>query len=147
MLPDIMRVVIAFSVIIIGVAIWLKPPLLSASFPRTTYIYKDGAAQAANLYRPLAMQERYYVELPEKLANRYQWFAIDRRREEVALCEEPQRRFFGKRAIKRGDPLGLDLEFRDLDGSEWLIHFYTDAIVFSNNLLTVRLDTKIQNKE
>jgi len=142
MLPDILRVVLAFSVIAVGSVIWLKPPLFKASFPHTTFRYKGRSAQDATLYRPIAMQERYYVELPEKLEGRYQWFAIDRRREELALCDEPSRRFFGKKAIKRGDPLGLDLEFRDIDGSEWLIHFFTDSIVFSNAVLTVRLDTK-----
>jgi hypothetical protein len=141
MLPDILRVVLAFSVIAFGSVIWLKPPLFKASFPITTFRYKGKAAQTARLYRPIAMQERYYVELPQKIEGRYQWFAIDRRREEVALCEEPSRRFFGKKAIRRGDPLGLDLEFRNIDGSEWLIHFYIDSIVFSNNLLSVRLDT------
>jgi hypothetical protein len=123
MLPDILRVVLAFSVIAFGSVIWLKPPLFKASFPITTFRYKGKAAQTARLYRPIAMQERYYVELPQKIEGRYQWFAIDRRREEVALCEEPSRRFFGKKAIRRGDPLGLDLEFRNIDGSEWLIHF------------------------
>ena len=142
MLPDVLRVLLALTVIGVGIAIWVKPPLFTASFPHTTFQYKNGSAQEAALYRPLAMQERYYVELPEKLENRYQWFAIDRRREEVALCDEPPHRFFGKKAIRRGDSLGLDLEFRDIDGSEWLIYFYTDAIVFSNNLLSVRLDTK-----
>ncbi|MDA3925702.1 MAG: hypothetical protein PF904_13465 [Kiritimatiellae bacterium] len=146
MLPDILRVILALSVIAAGIAIWFKPPLFTASFPTTTYQYKGKPAQQATLYRPIAMQERYYVELPDKLENRYQWFAIDRRREEVALCDEPQHRFLGKRAIKRGDPLGLDLEFRTLDGHEWLIYFYTDAIVFSNNLLCVRLDAKGSEK-
>jgi hypothetical protein len=96
MLPDILRVFIAFTVILIGVAIWLKPPLISASFPLTTFSHKGGPEQEATLYRPIAMQERYYVELPEMIADRYQWFAIDRRREEVALCDEPIHRFFGK---------------------------------------------------
>ena len=44
--------------------------------------------------------------------------------------------------IRRSEPLGMDLEFRKLDGSEWRIAFLEDAIVFSNALLTVRLDTR-----
>jgi len=36
----------------------------------------------------------------------------------------------------------MDLEFRKLDGSEWRIAFLEDAIVFSNALLAVRLDTR-----
>ncbi len=142
MLPDLIRVLLAFGVIAVGAAIWWKPPLLSASFPVTTFRYRNGPARAAALYRPVAMPERYYVRLPEKLENRYEWFAIDRRREVVALTEEPQHRFLGKTAVKRGEELGLDLEFRDIDGHEWLIYFYADAIVFSNNLLSISLDTK-----
>ncbi len=147
MLPDLLRVFLAISVLSVGVALWFKPPLFNASAPITTFQFKGGSVQPATLYRPVAMQERYYVELPEKLANRYQWFAIDRRREVVALCEEPPHRFLGKKAIRRGDPLGLDLEFRDIDGSEWLIYFYTDSIVFSNNVLAVRLDIKKPEKK
>lgn len=142
MLPDLIRVLLALSVITIGTAIWLQPPIFTASFPHATFQYHGKTAQDATLYRPVAMPERYYIELPEKLENRYQWFAVDRRREVVALCEEPQHRFLGKKAIRRGAPLGLDLEFRKLDGSEWLIHFYTDAIVCSNNVLSVRLEIK-----
>lgn len=146
MLPDIIRVVLAFTVISIGVAIWWKPPLMTASFPVTTYIHKNSLPREAALFRPMAMQERYYVQLPEKLEGRYEWFAIDRRQEVVALCEEPVHSFLGNKAIKRGDPLGMDLEFRTIEGHEWLIHFFTDAIVFSNNVLSVRLDTKQAEK-
>jgi hypothetical protein len=67
---------------------------------------------------------------------------VDRRREVVALTEAPRHRALGLQAIRRSDPLGLDLEFRKLDGSEWQIAFLDDAIVFSNTLLTVRLDTQ-----
>ena len=142
MLPDIIRVALALTVIGIGTAIWWKPPLMTASYPVTTFTYKDNAVKEAALYRPLAMQERYYVKLPYKVSKRYEWFAIDRRREVVALAEEPKHSFLGNIAIKRADPLGLDLEFRKIDGHEWLIYFYSDAIVFSNNLLCVRMDTK-----
>ncbi|MDD2598016.1 MAG: hypothetical protein PHO37_02155 [Kiritimatiellae bacterium] len=139
-LPDLLRVLLALSVIAVGIAIWVQPPIFKASFPHTTFQYYGKRAQEATLYRPVAMPERYYIELPEKLENRYQWFAVDRRREVVAACEEPLRRFLGQKAIRRGAPLGLDLEFRKLDGSEWLIHFYADAIVFSNNILAVQLE-------
>ena len=142
MLPDIIRAVLALAVIGVGAAIWWKPPLMTATFPITTFTYKDNTVKEATLYRPLAMPERYYVQLPYKIAKRYEWFAIDRRREVVALAEEPQHTFLGNTAIKRSDQLGLDLEFRKIDGAEWLIHFNPDSIVFSNNLLCVRLDTK-----
>ena len=91
------------------------------------------------------MPTRYYIEVPRQLANRYTWFAVDRRREVAALSEEPRHLFLGKKAIKRSDPLGLDLEFRKLDHSEWQVHFFDDAIVFSNDVLTVRLDIKSDN--
>ncbi len=146
MLPDIIRVALALTVIGVGAAIWWKPPLMTASFPVTTFKYRNNGIKEATLYRPIAMQERYYLKLPEKVANKYEWFAIDRRREVVALTEEPKHTFFGKKAIKRSDPLGIDLEFRKIDGHEWLIYFYADAIVFSNNLLCVRLDTKKMEK-
>lgn len=147
MLPDLLRVLLALSVIAFGVAIWFQPPIFEASFPHTTFQHRGKGAQEATLYRPIAMPERYYIELPEKLEGRYQWFAVDRRREVVAACEEPLHRFLGKRAIRRGGALGLDLEFRKLDGSEWLIHFYTDAIVFSNNVLSVQLEIKKSDTE
>jgi hypothetical protein len=141
-MPDLIKVALALVVIGIAAAIWYQPPLVKASFPYVSYVFHGQRAEDAVLLRPLAMPTRYYVMLPEKLVDRYQWFAVDRRREVVALTEAPRHRALGLQAIRRSDPLGLDLEFRKLDGSEWQIAFLDDAIVFSNTLLTVRLDTQ-----
>lgn len=140
LLPDLVKVALAAAVVALGTAIWLKPPLIQASFPYVSYRFEGKTHADAVLFRPLAMPTRYYIQLPRKLAGRYTWFAVDRRREVAALAEAPSHRFFGKRAIKRSDPLGLDLEFRKLDHSEWHVHFLEDAIVFSNAVLTLRLD-------
>jgi len=141
-MPDLIKVALALVVIGIAAAIWYQPPLVKAHFPYVSYVFFGQRFEDAVLLRPLAMPTRYYVALPEKLADRYQWFAVDRRREVVALTEAPRHRALGLQAIRRSDPLGLDLEFRKLDGSEWQIAFLDDAIVFSNALLTVRLDTQ-----
>lgn len=141
-LPDLAKAALALAVIGIAAAIWYQPPLVKAGFPYVSYTFRGQRAEGAMLFRPLAMPTRYYVALPERLAERYHWFAVDRRREVVALAEAPQRRILGRPAIRRSDPLGLDLEFRTLDGSEWRIFFLDDAIVFSNALLAVRLDTR-----
>jgi len=141
-LPDLIKVALALVVIGIAAAVWYQPPLVKAHFPYVSYVFFGQRFEDAVLLRPLAMPTRYYVALPEKLADRYQWFAVDRRREVVALTEAPRHRALGLQAIRRSDPLGLDLEFRKLDGSEWQIAFLDDAIVFSNALLTVRLDTQ-----
>ena len=141
-MPDMVKVALALAVIGVAAAIWYKPILIQADFPYVSYCFKGLQAKDATLYRPLAMPTRYYIALPGKLAGRYEWFAVDRRREVVALTAAPQHRFLGRNAIKRSDPLGLDLEFRKLDGSEWQIHFMADSIVFSNALLSVRMDTK-----
>ena len=135
----------AIAVIGIAAFIWYKPPLIRARFPYLSYRYEGVWLTDAALYRPLAMPTRYYIGLPRQLAERYTWFAVDRRLEVAALTEAPRHRFLGRNAIKRSDPLGLDLEFRKLDHSEWQVHFFTDAIVFSNAVLTVRLDTKVHN--
>lgn len=145
LLPDLAKVALALPVIGLAVAIWFKPPLIRISRPYVSYLFGGQQATDAKLYRPLAMPTRYYVELPRTLANRYTWFAVDRRREVAAIAEEPSHSFLGKRAIRRSDPLGLDLEFRKLDNSEWQVHFFEDAIVFSNALLAVRLDIKNDN--
>ena len=145
LIPDLIKVAAAFAVIFIAGAIWYKPPLILASRPYVSYTFGGQEATDAKLYRPLAMPTRYYIELPRQLANRYTWFAVDRRREVAALSEEPRHLFLGKKANKRSDPLGLDLEFRKLDHSEWQVHFFDDAIVFSNDVLTVRLDIKSDN--
>jgi len=133
---------VAAAVVGVAAVIWYQPPLVPVSFPYVSYRFEGRWAEDAALYRPLAMPTRYYVALPQKLAGRYEWFSVDRRREVVALTEAPRRRGVGGMAIRRSDPLGLDLEFRKLDGSEWLIHFTGDAIVFSNALLAVRMDTR-----
>ncbi len=143
--PDLLKVALALAVIGIAAAIWYKPPLVVADFPHLSYLYQGKRLTDATLYRPLAMPTRYYIALARPLAGRYAWFAVDRRREVVALAEEPGHRFLGRKAIKRSDPLGLDLEFRKLDGSEWQVHFFADAIVFSNAVLSVRLDAKHNN--
>ena len=145
LLPDFVKVALAFAVIGLAVAIWIKPPLIRTSHPYVSYLFGGQTATDAKLYRPLAMPTRYYIEMPRPIADRYTWFAVDRRREVAALAEEPQHRFFGKRAIKRSDPLGLDLEFRKLDNSEWQVHFFDNAIVFSNALLSVRIDIDNDN--
>lgn len=144
-LPDLIKVVFALVVIGVAAAIWYQPPLIKRDFPRVTYRFGGEWLADAALYRPLAVPTRYYVGLPRKLAGRYQWFAVDRRREVAALAEEPKRRIMGRKVIKRGEPLGLDLEFRKLDGSEWKVFFFEDSIVFSNAVLAVRLDARRDN--
>jgi hypothetical protein len=145
LLPDLVKVGLAFAVIGFGVAVWLKPPLIRATFPYVSYRFGGQVYTDALLYRPLAMPTRYYIQLPRQLAGRYTWFAVDRRREVAALSEAPSHRFLGKNAIKRSDPLGLDLEFRKLDDSEWQVDFFEDAISFSNALLSISMDTKKGN--
>jgi len=145
LLPDIIKAAVAVGVIGLGIAIWLKPPLVRDTFPYVSYTLGGQTFTNAVLYRPLAMPTRFYVGLPEKVADRYQWFTLDKRREIVALADgPPQDSFLWWPAVKRNAPLGLDLEFRTLDSSQWLIFFFKDAIVFSNNILSVRLDTKPQ---
>ncbi len=141
-LPDLIKVVAAASVIVIAAFIWWQPPLAESAFPHLSYVFEGKLYQDATLYRPAAMPSRYYVALPRKLAGHYKWFAIDRRREVVALTEAPGRSSIGGLAIRRNDPLGLDLEFRKIDGSEWQIYFLDDRILFSNAVLAVTLDTK-----
>jgi hypothetical protein len=145
LLPDLAKISLAFLVIGLGAVIWYQPPLLQVSHPYVSYTFEGQPSADAKLYRPLAMPTRFYVELPRQLANRYTWFAVDRRREVAALSAAPRHRIFGRNAIKRSDPLGLDLEFRKLDHSEWQVHFLDDAIVFSNNVLSVRLDIERDN--
>lgn len=145
LLPDLIKALLALAVIALAVAIWFKPPLVRISFPYVTYRFGGKTYTDATLYRPLAMPTRYYVQLPRQLAGRYTWFAVDRRREVAALAEAPTHLFFGQSAIKRSDPLGLDLEFRKLDHSEWQVHFFEDAIVFSNSVLSISLDTTNSN--
>lgn len=143
--PDLVKAVAAVAVIVVAVALWFQPPLYQTDHPYISYLYGNKIFKDAKLYRPVAMPTRYYVELPHILADRYQWFAIDRRREVVAVAEAPKHRMAGQKAIRRSDPLGLDLEFRKLDRSEWQIHFFDDAIVFSNAVLCVRLDINEPN--
>ena len=145
LLPDLVKVALALAVIATAGAIWYKPPLFLSSHPYVSYTFGGQEATDAKLYRPLAMPTRYYIELPRRLANRYTWFAVDRRREVAAITEEPGHSFLGQKAIKRSDPLGLDLEFRKLDNSEWQVHFLEDSIIFSNAVLAVRIDTKTDN--
>jgi hypothetical protein len=141
-LPDLIKVGAALAVIGIAAAIWYKPPLTLADFPYVSYQFQGQTLADAQLFRPLAMPTRYYIRLPKKLADRYEWFAVDRRREVVALALAPSHRFLGHDAIKRSEPLGLDLEFRKLDHTEWQVFFLKDAVVFSNAVLAVRMDTK-----
>ena len=143
---DLIKVACALVVIFLAIAIWFQPPLMRSDFPYVAYRFQGATARDARLYRPLAMPTRYYVELPQVLAGRYKWFAIDRRREVVTLAEAPTRQVLGWPVIRRGDALGLDLEFRKLDGSEWQVFFLEKAIVFSNAVLSVRLDAQEPGK-
>jgi hypothetical protein len=143
LLPDFIKVVVALIIILFAVAILLTPPLLKSDFPRVSYIYNGTTYTNAVLYRPLAMPTRYYIQLPEKLAGRYRCFAVDRRREVAALMTNTlTQTFFGFPAVKRSEPLGMDLEFRHLDDSVWNVSFLPETILFSNAVLTVRLDIK-----
>lgn len=141
-LPDLVKVAVALAFIGVAAAIWYKPPLTLADFPYVSYQFEGRTFTDARLLRPLAMPTRYYIRLPKKLADRYEWFAVDRRREVAALAIAPPHHFLGLDAIKRSDPLGLDLEFRKMDHSEWQVHFLPDAIVFSNAVIAVRMDAK-----
>lgn len=143
LLPDVLKGAGAFLVIIVAVAILLTPPLIQSDFPKVSYSYNGNTYTNALLYRPLAMPTRYYIALPEKIADRYQYFAVDRRREVATLMTNTlSRTIFGIPAIKRTDPMGLDLEFRHLDNSEWRVSFLPETILFSNAVLSVRLDVK-----
>ena len=143
LLPDIIKATVALIVIGLGTAIWLKPPLIRDTFPYVSYTFGGETFTNAVLHHPLSIPTRFYVGLPEMLGGRYQWFTVDRRREIAALADSPpQDSFLGWPAVRRDAPLGLDLEFRKLDGSEWRVFFFPDAIVFSNDILCVRLDTK-----
>ncbi len=141
-LPDLVKAAVALGVIAVAVAIWYQPPLIQVDHPYVTYLFGGKTFKDAKLYRPVAMPTRFYVELPHPLTDRYAWFAIDRRREVAALADPPRHHLAGHKAIRRSDPLGLDLEFRKLDHSEWQIHFYDESIIFSNAVLCVRLDIK-----
>ena len=146
LLPDIIKVVLALLAVGLAVALWLKPPLLRDTSPYVSYTFKGQTFTGATLYRPLSVPTRFYVGLPEKLDGRYQWFTIDRRREIAALADGPPAdTFLGYPAVWRNAPLGLDLEFRKIDGAEWQVSFLKDAVVFSNNVLSVRLDAKKPN--
>ena len=141
LLPDVLKGVIAFIVIIMALVILLTPPLVQSDFPKVTYSYNGTTYTNASLYRPLAMPNRYYIALPEKIAERYQYFAVDRRREVATLMTNTlSRSIFGMPVIKRSDPMGMDLEFRHLDNSEWRVSFLPEMILFSNAVLAVRLD-------
>ncbi len=143
LLPDLAKAVVSVAVLALAAAIWHQPPLIEASFPRLTYHHNGQTFADARIFRPLAMPTRYYIALPRPIAAHYEWFAVDRRREVAALMTAPpSHRSFGLSAIRRGDPLGLDLEFKKLDGSEWQVHFLDDEIVFSNAVLCVRLDAR-----
>lgn len=126
----------------LGATIWYRPPLFRSDTLEVKCSYLDEPIEGVELYRPLSMPSRYYVRLPHELRKRYRWFSIDRRREICAIAKPPEKNLFGIPSIRRGDNLGLDLEFRHLDGSEWQIGFFTDSIVFSNALLSIRLDKK-----
>ena len=143
LLPDVLKVAGALIVISVALVILVIPPLVQSDFPKVTYSYNGATYTNATLYRPLAMPTRYYIALPEKIADRYQFFAVDRRREVATLMTNKlSRTIFGMPAIKRTDPMGLDLEFRRLDNSEWRVSFLPETILFSNAVLAVRLDVK-----
>ena len=143
LLPDVLKVTGALMVIGVALVILVIPPLVQSDFPKVTYSYNGATYTNATLYRPLAMPNRYYIALPEKIADRYQVFAVDRRREVATLMTNTlSRTIFGMPAIKRTDPMGMDLEFRHLDNSEWRVTFLREAILFSNAVLAVRLDVK-----
>ena len=141
---DLVWFLIALVFMVVAVFIWFKPLLLRSQFPYVSYSVNGVWKYDAQLYRPLAMPTRYYIGLPEVVAQHYQWFAVDRRSEIVALATKPDSSVFGGQAIRRGDPLGVDLEFRKIGDSEWQIAFLPEAIVFSNAVLCVRLDTQAQ---
>lgn len=139
---DIVKVVLACSLLILGAIIWYQPPMVTVKSPYVTYIFQGKTFTDATLYRPLAIPTRFYIKLPHELARRYAWFAVDRRREIAAWAQPPTRRFFNAYAIRRSDPLGMDLEFTKIDGLEWNVGFYPESIVFSNAVLTVRIDVE-----
>ena len=141
---DIIKVGGAVIVGTCAMVVWVHPPLLSSTFPHVTYSVHGKTYDDARLYRVLSMPTRYYVQLPQKLPEGYHdWFVVDCRREVVAMVTNaPQPSVFGPRFIRRGSPLGLDLEFRKMDRSEWRIRFAEHAVVFSNTTVTVRLDSE-----
>ncbi len=126
----------------LGVVIWYQPPLFQSSSLSVECKYLGERIEGVKLYRPLSMPSRYYILLPHELRKTYRWFAVDRRHEICAISKPPALNFCGMPIIRRRDSLGQDLEFRHLDNSEWRVGFFENSIVFSNALLSVRLDKK-----
>lgn len=129
------------GLIILGVTIWFRPPLLSTSVFSAHYTGVDGS-YALQVEKPLGLPARFYITLPKPLDNRYQWFVVDVRREVVALLDQPPSNttWLGiLPAIKRGHWTGLDLEMREIDGKEWHIAFSAQQISFTNGDHTIEL--------
>ncbi len=140
LISDLLKVVIALAVIALAGVIWYQPPLVKVESPYATWSHRGSVWSEAQLYRPLSVPTRFYISLPSTLENHYEWFAVDRRHEIAAMMTNaPSRRTLGWVAVRRGEPLGLDLEFRKMDGSEWQVHFFDSQILFSNALLAVEV--------
>ena len=139
---DLLVALLSLVGLILGIFIWYQPPLVEISSPTVECRYLGEPIKDVKLYTPLSMPARYYVKLPRELRKRYQWFSVDLRREICAISEPPTHTFLGWHAVRRSEPLGLDLEFRHLDDSEWHINFSDERIAFTNAVLSVELKNR-----
>lgn len=139
-LSDKIAVVLAAVVFALSVWVWIFPPLQPVSSPTAVYALGTNEVRQANVYRPVAVPARYYIELPETVLEQYRWFMVDFRSEVASRLREPiSRRRFGFLSVNRSGDRGEDLEFRKIDGDEWRVSFFEGTAVFSNSLLRVEL--------
>ncbi len=140
---DIFGITLACVALVGCILVWFFPPLLPDARSVAGCRVGNAAPQEAIVYRPVAIPARYYIYLPEKALGKFQWFMVDFRSETAAwLPESPERHTAGIRWIKRAGDKGLDLEFRKMDNTEWLVNFTPSGATFSNSLMAVSLQTQ-----
>lgn len=138
---DIAIVALGILALIIVVTLW-RTPVMIPSAVQASVEWAEPLEGQPKVYKLLGLPARFYIRLPRKLDDRYEWFTIDTRREIVSLLDDDPETttWLGFPAVHRTDDPGLDLEFRDLDGLEWRIAFENDRVRFTNGRLTVTLN-------
>lgn len=137
-LSDKVAVVLASIVFALSTWIWIFPPLQPVTAQTAVYFVGTNEVARANVYRPIAVPARYYIQLPEMVLGQYQWFMVDFRSEVAARLKEPiSSQWLGLLSVSRSGDRGEDLEFRKIDGDEWRVSFIGEDAVFSNSLLRI----------
>ena len=130
-------VIFAFSFLALACAhVWHYRPLLRSTAWKAEVTHTSLGRIEAPVYQMLFRPHHLFIEVPASHRDGYGWFALDTRRQAIAVGASPHK---GLYLVQNHDmSLGVNLTSRKI-GDSWSIHWTAAGVTFANATLSVVL--------